>query len=141
MSYASKSFVPVDAVALPLDVPSRTCSADAMAPAISSCTAKTSCARRSNVSCQMTRPSAALVSSAVTRTRSPARRTVPLSTELTSSAFPTSGALAFWPLKRAAEFRPASRSPGTRASAVVSSSAMPSEKYVLAASPPTEAKE
>jgi hypothetical protein len=42
------------------------------------------------------------------------------------------------PPHRLAELRPATRSPGSRASALVSSSAMPSAKYALAVSPLTD---
>ena len=110
-----------------------------MACASSSCMRNTSRASCSNVSCQSTRPSLALLSSAVTRTLLPSRRKLPSRMVRTPRVSPSCWAESVDFLKRADVARPARRSPGTRDNTVVSSSAIPSARYVLAVSPPTDA--
>ena len=69
------------------------------------------------------------MSCAVTRSRVPARRTLPARTVATLSFSPTSRTSASLPLKAKAEVRAATRRPSTLLSALISSSVMPSEKY------------
>jgi len=79
-------------------------------------------------------------SCAATRTRPLARRTVPVSTVFTCSAEPISSGVAVLPRYASDDCFPATDSPGTRASRVDNSSAIPSAKYALAVSPPTAVK-
>ena len=65
---------------------------------------------------------------AVTRSRFPARRTLPSSTAVTLSRRPISRTSTSRPLKANAEVREATRRPSTRVSALISSSVMPSLK-------------
>ena len=102
----------------------------------SSCTVKTSFAVLSYESLHRCLPSVVLVNDAVTRSRSPLRRTVPSTIPATSSALPMSCAFADLPLNENDDVRAASRSPGSWDSACASSSVMPSEKYSSFASPP-----
>jgi hypothetical protein len=69
------------------------------------------------------------MSCAVTRSRCPARRTLPSTTVATFSRCPISRTSAFLPLNAKAEVRAATRSPDTLPSAVMSSSVIPSAKY------------
>ena len=100
-----------------------------------SCTANTSAPVRSKASLQSTCPSVVLVSCAVRRIRSPARRTVPSTMAPTPSVLPTSGARIVLPLNEKLELRPATRSPGSFDNACASSSVSPSLKYSSFASP------
>ena len=70
----------------------------------------------------------------MTRSRSLSWRTLPSSTVATLSRRPASRGSSLRPLSAKAEEGAATRSPGTRPSAAVSSSVMPSLKYSLALS-------
>jgi len=96
-------------------------------PAISSCKPNTSSISRSYRSDQSWNPSAVLTSCAVTRRRVPAVRTLPSSTESTDSSRPMRRASSARPLNWNADERAATRRPSTRASAWISSSAIPSQ--------------
>ena len=100
-----------------------------MADAISSCIANTSVIGRSYRSDHKWVPSAAAISCAVTRIRSPARRTLPSSTLVTPSACAMWRTSSFLPLNENADVRAITFSPSTCASALMISSARPSPKY------------
>ena len=74
-------------------------------------------------------PSAAEISWAVTRMRSPARRTLPSSTFVTPSASAMPRTSSFLPLNAKADVRAITLSPGIRVSSLMISSARPSLKY------------
>src|SRR5687767_14211777 len=100
-----------------------------MAEAISSCIAKTSVIGRSYRSDHNWVPSAAAINWAVTRIRSPARRTLPSRTLVTPSACAMRRTSSFLPLNENAEVRAITFRPSTCASALMISSARPSPKY------------
>src|SRR6266849_2271199 len=104
-------------------------SASAMERASSSSTAKTFSSLRSYVFDHRWYPSAALTSWATMRRSFPSRRTLPSSTVATASSSPIFRTLSFFPLKANAEVRETTRTPSTLASALITSSVMPSEKY------------
>ena len=104
--------------------------------AISLCTANTSLSSRSYVSVHNSRPSAALISSATIRTRSPCLRTLPSSRFITPSFLPIARLSSEVPFKRNEELRLIILSAGTLARTAISSSDSPSEKYSLLGSPP-----
>ena len=99
-----------------------------VARAISSWIAKMSWSSLSNVSDQSSAPSAA-TSWAATRTRSPALRTLPSSTARTESSRATSRLSTARSLNWKDPERDATRNPRTPASALMISSAAPSQKY------------
>jgi hypothetical protein len=105
-----------------------------MARVSSSWSANTSAIFLSYESDQSWYPSDELTSCAETRTRSPARLTLPSSTAPTLSRCPTSRASTSFPLNVNADPRETTRRPSTRPSAVISSSVMPSLKYSFSGS-------
>ena len=80
-------------------------------------------------------PSAAEMSCAVTRMRSPERRTLPSRTFVTPSACAMRRTSSFLPLNANADVRAMTFSPGICASALMISSARPSLKYSFSLSP------
>src|SRR5436190_4709633 len=80
---------------------------------------------------QGAKPSCQFISCAVTRTRRPARRTLPWRTVATPSVRPIVASGSFFPLYEKAEARAATRNPDTCVSALMMSSVMPSLKYSL----------
>ena len=82
--------------------------------AISSCTANTSSRSRSNRSDQRWMPSAALISREITRSRSPAARTLPSSTVSTFSIVPIRRTSSSVVLNRNAELSETTRKPARR---------------------------
>ena len=102
--------------------------ADTIADEISSCILNTSFDSRSNMSDQTVKPSAVFTRRAVTRSRPRSRCTVPTSTMLTPSALPRSTGLAAWS-RGALSLPAATRTPGMRLNAFVSSAVMPAAKY------------
>ena len=115
---------------------SRVASFPAMARASSSCTVNMSPSVRSYVSDQSWYPSAALISCAAIRNRSPALRTLPSSTVPTLRRAATSRTSVCAPLNAKADIRAATRRPETFASAPISSSVIPSLTYSVSGSGP-----
>ena len=128
-SWASRSRVGRVASRVEARPPRWTLSAPTIERAMSSCTANTSARSRSYSSAQSWYPSRALTSCAEIRTRLPLRRTLPSSTDPTSSARPTWRTSTSRPLYWKAEVRAATRSPSTLLSSLISSSVSPSLKY------------
>jgi len=108
---------------------STTSSAVAIFSAISSCTPKASSPERSYVSDHRWKPSAARISCAVIRSRSPARRTDPSTTLATPSVSAISGIGRSCPLNAKAEVRAVTSRSGNCASEFRISSVRPSAKY------------
>ena len=109
-------------------------SVSTMVRAISSWIANTSASVRSYRSDQSSWPSSVDVSWAEIRRRSPARRTVPSSTQAAPSRAPMARTSCGFPLSANTDVRDATRSPSTPARAAISSSVMPSLRYSFSGS-------
>src|SRR5207245_479443 len=109
-------------------------SVSTMVRAISSWIANTSARVRSYRSDQSSWPSSVDVSWAEIRRRSPARRTVPSSTQAAPSRAPMARTSCGFPLSANTDVRDATRSPSTPARAAISSSVMPSLRYSFSGS-------
>src|SRR5438309_1812260 len=109
-------------------------SVSTMVRAISSWIANTSASVRSYRSDQSNWPSSVDVSWAEIRRRSPARRTVPSSTQAAPSSAPMARTSCGLPLSANTDVREATRSPSTPARAAISSSVMPSLRYSFSGS-------